>query len=195
MKRVFIIHGWSGSPHEHWLPWLSSELVKKGCEILVPEMPNPDNPVIEQWVAKLSSVVGSPDKDTYFVGHSIGCQAILRYLDLHLELTRVVGGAVFVAGWFNLENLEDESKGIAHPWIEQPIHTTHIKAVLPKSSLIISDNDPYGAFEENKEKFEKLGSKILVLKNAGHICAEDGFTELPIALSELEEMMDSTINE
>jgi len=184
MKRVFIVHRWSGGSHDDWRPWLKAELEKRGWQVTVPDMPDTDAPVIEKWVAHLAEVVGTPDAETYFVGHSIGNQAILRYLE---AVTQPVGGAVFVAGWFSLENLEDEeTAAIAKPWIETPIDLGKVRGVLPKSTVIISDNDPYGMFEENKRKFAELGSKIVVLPNAGHFTAEDGFTELPVALSELE---------
>lgn len=177
MKRAILVHRWSGGPNDDWRPWLKTELEKLGYQVLVPEMPDTHTPIIEKWVAKLTEVAGTPDKDTYFVGHSIGCQTILRYLE---TINTAVGGAVFVAGWFNLENLEDEeSKKTAKPWINTSIDLNKVKSVLPKSTLIISDNDPYDCFEENKKKFEELGSKIIVLHNAGHITAEDGFTELP----------------
>ena len=182
MKRVFIVHRWSGGPSDDWRPWLKSELEKLGYEVFVPEMPDTEVPVIEKWVSHLSQIVGIPDSQTYFVGHSIGCQAILRYLE---NVNELIGGAVFVAGWFNLENLEDEEvKEIARPWIETAIDLEKIKKVLPKSTLIISDNDPYEAFEENKNRFSLLGSKIIVLHNAGHITEGDGFTELPEVLEE-----------
>ena len=166
-----------------WRPWLKSELQKLGYEVLVPEMPDIDTPVIESWVNKIAEVVGKPDTNTYFVGHSIGCQAILRYLE---KIDTPIGGAVFVAGWFNLKNLESpEVEEIAKPWIETPINLEKVKTVLPKSTLIISDNDPFGCFEENKEKFTELGSKIVVMHNARHISAEDGFVELPEILKEI----------
>ncbi len=150
-------------------------------------MPDIDTPVIEKWVSHLANVVGISDKGTYFIGHSIGCQTILRYLDAYqFGPLDTVGGAIFVAGWFNLENLEDEeTKEIAKPWNETPINLEKIKAVLPKSTLIISDNDPYNAFEENKKRFSEIRSKIIVLSGAGHITTEDGFTELPVVLEEL----------
>lgn len=140
-------------------------------------MPDTDVPVIEKWVGHLRSVIGIPDEETYLIGHSIGCQTILRYLQ---TIDTPTGGAVFVAGWFSLENLEDEEvKEVARPWIETPIDLEKVKKVLPKSALFISDNDPYGAFEENKEQFSQLGTEIVVLRGAGHVTAEDGFTELP----------------
>ena len=170
MKRVILIHGWSGSTNNNWLPWLRSELEKLGHKVLAPEMPETDAPDIEKWLGHLSQTVGVPDEDTYFVGHSIGCQAILRYLE---TAGSPVGGAIFVAGWFNLDNMEDEEEEkIAKPWLKLPIDLEKIETLLPRSTLIISDNDPYGCFEENKAKFAELDSKIVVLPNAGHITDE-----------------------
>ncbi len=167
MKRIIIVHGWSGDPKSNWLPWLASELQNAGHGVLVPEMPETDNPSIENWVNHLSSIVGEPNSQTYFVGHSIGCQALLRYFE---TLTVPIGGALFVAGWFNLENMEtQEEEDIAKPWIETPIDFEKVKSVLPKSTLLISDNDDYGAIEENKKRFNELGSKEVVLHNAEHI--------------------------
>jgi predicted alpha/beta hydrolase family esterase len=187
MKRIFLIHRWSGGPNDDWRPWLKTELEKLGYQVFVPEMPDTDTPVIEKWVSKLSEVVGTPDKDTYFVGHSIGCQAILRYLE---TINTPVGGAVLVAGWFNLENLEDdEVKEIAKPWIETPINLEKVKSVLPKATLIISENDPYGCLEENKAKFAEIMAKGIVMPNVGHFTEDDGLTELPVVLSEVGEMM------
>ena len=188
MKRVFIIHRWSGGSQDDWRPWIKTELEKLGYQVFVPQMPDHETPVMETWVGELNRLVGTPDKDTYFIGHSIGCQAILRYLETREEQ---VGGAVFVAGWFNLKNLEDrEAEQVAKPWIvtpTNPINPVKIKAVCPKSTLIISDNDPYDCLEENKKGFEALGSKIIVVPNAGHFTAEDGYKEFPLLLTEFKD--------
>lgn len=77
-KRVFIIHGWDGSPQNCWFPWLKNELEKKGFSVGVPPMPHPEIPTISDWVNCIAVAVGQPDENTFFVGHSIGCQAILR---------------------------------------------------------------------------------------------------------------------
>lgn len=178
MTRVFIVHRWSGGPEDDWRPWLRSELEGMGCEVVVPAMPDTHVPVIEKWVGYLAELVGIPDEDTYFIGHSIGNQAILRYIE---TVQKPVGGAVFVAGWFNLKNLEDkETEAIARPWITTPLDLQKIARMLPRSTLVISTNDPYDAYEENVEKFRTLGSKIITLPDAGHITAESGFIELPV---------------
>lgn len=187
MKRIFVVHGWGGSPRGGWHPWLKMELEKLGCHVFNPEMPDTDAPTIEKWVSHLSKVVGVPDKETFFIGHSIGCQTILRYLE---TISMPVGGALFVAGWFNLENLEsDKEREIAKSWIETPVDVEKIQKILPKSILVISDNDPYGALEENKQKFAELGSKIVVLHNAGHITVVDGFSEVPMLVEQFSQLV------
>ncbi len=183
MKRAFLIHGWGGSSQSDFFPWLKTELEKLGYEVYAPDMPDTETPVIEKWVSQLSKVVGVPDQNTYFVGHSIGCQTILRYLE---TATSSVGGAVFVAGWFNLENLEsDEEVEVARPWIDIPIDSEKVKSILPVSTLIISENDPYGCLEENKQKFSAIMTKGIVVPFAGHFNPEDGYAQIPLVVDEL----------
>ncbi len=182
MTRVFIIHRWSGGPNDDWRPWLKTELEQRGYQVYLLTMPDTETPTINNWVQHLASSVGTPDNQTYFIGHSIGCQTILRYLE---TINVPVGGALFVAGWFNLENLEDaETITTANPWITTPINLPKVKSVLKKSTAILSDNDPFDALAENKEKFSALSANILILPNAGHITADDGFIKAPIILQE-----------
>jgi len=185
MKRVFIIHGWGGYPEEGWYPWLKKELGKNGFEVFVPVMPNTDEPKIEEWVDFLMNLVGEPDENTYFVGHSIGCQTILRYLE-KLE-NKKIGGAIFVAGWFNLSDLEtEEEKIIGKPWIETPIDFNKIRMTTNNFVAIFSDDDPVVPLKENKKMFsEKFNAKIIIEQNKGHFSEEDGIKELPIVLDSI----------
>ncbi len=184
MKRIIIIHQWMAGAEGDWRPWLRNELEKQGYEVIIPDMPDIDTPIIEKWNDQLASIVGVPDEDTYFIGHSIGCQTILRYLE---TIQSPVGGAIFVAGWFDLTYVEnDEVRAIAEPWIKTPINFEKITNVLPKSVAILSDNDIYVSFNDASAIFEKqLHSKIITLHNAGHITAEDGFTKLPEIIDQL----------
>ena len=185
MKRVFIIHGWDGYPGEGWFPWLKKELEKNGFEVFVPEMPDPSEPKIEEWVPFLVNIVGEPDKNTYFIGHSIGCQAILRYLEKING--KKVGGVVCVAGWFILSELEtEEEKIIGRPWVETPIDFNQVKMATNKFTVIFSDDDPVVPFKENEKIFRKeLNAKIIIEHNKGHFSGGDGVTELPAVLESI----------
>lgn len=80
MPRIFIIHGWEGSPESNWFPWLKQQLSDNGVEVVVPAMPNSANPKRTEWVAELEKQTGEIDSDTYFIGHSLGAIAVLLFL-------------------------------------------------------------------------------------------------------------------
>jgi len=188
MKRVFIIHGWTGKPNEHWLPWLGGELKKKGFEVHLPAMPETDTPKVDLWISYLREQVGVADKDTYFVGHSIGCLAILRYLEKYNE---TIGGAVLVAPWITLSPSSvstPEDKAVADEWTV-PFNWAQLKKLCPHFTALFSEDDPDVPFNENKPVFEKkLGAKIIVFKDRGHFLASKGVTTLPSVLEEIDRL-------
>ena len=176
------MHGWDSNPKEGWFPWLKTELEKNDFQVHVPAMPESARPKIEAWVAHLSKIAGDVNENSYFVGHSIGCQTILRYLE-SLPADKKVGGATFVAGWFTLMNLKtDEEKEIAKPWLEAPIDFDKVKQHTKKFFAIFSDDDKFVP-QENKKLFgEQLGAKTTMEHAKGHFSESDGVIELPVVL-------------
>ncbi len=188
MKKVYIIHGWEGFPENHWFPWLRKKLEEKGFEVIIPEMPNPEEPDIKEWVGKLQAIVKDINGKTYFIGHSIGCQAIMRFLET-LPVGSKVRGIIFVAGFFNLPYLEtDEEKEIAKPWLETPINTEKIKELTKNIIAIFSDDDPEVALSDSKLFKERLNAEIIVERGKRHFTSGAGVTELPIVLDKLLEI-------
>lgn len=180
-KRAFIIHGWEGSPEEGWFPWLKAQLEQRGFVVIVPEMPDTENPQIEPWINRVKEVVAEVDEHTYFIGHSIGCQTIMRFLETLPDGKRI-GGAVFVAGWFHLMGLGEEELPIAEPWLTTPIDCTKVLSHMNPPKVIFSNNDDVVPMSE-KEIFEhNLQAECVVLHEMGHFSGEDGVTELPEAL-------------
>ena len=179
MKKVYLIHGWSGSSEGGWFDWLKEELGEKGFEVTAFDMPNTDKPKIEEWVGYLRENINSDeiDEHTYFIGHSIGCQTIIRFLE-KLHKHKKIAGCVFVAGWFNLINLEQEELEIAHPWINSEIDFERILDHCNNFLAIFSDNDPYVSLNES-EKFKKnLGAKIIIKKKCGHFEEKNKILEI-----------------
>ncbi|MDP3985280.1 MAG: alpha/beta hydrolase [bacterium] len=189
-KRVFIVHGWDDSPEAGWFPWLRKELEAKGFEVIAPQLPDAAYPRMKNWVPALAEAVGTPDDQTFFIGHSMGCQTIIRYLETVSEEVKV-GGAVFVAGFLKrLSGLEDDSEvqEIAKEWLETPIDLEKVKTYLDKSIAIFSDNDRYVPLDNQDDFKEKLGSKIIIVSGMKHFAGSSGFTELPIARDSLLEI-------
>lgn len=192
-KRVFIIHGWDGYPEEGWFPWLKKELESNGFMVTVPAMPKPEAPEISTWIKTLKEVVGEVDEQTFFVGHSIGCQTIFRYFE-EFENNTKVGGAILVAGWTRLtpEATPDEvSVKVAKPWLESPIDWEKVKIHTRNFVAIFSNDDPMVPISEKEVFANKLGAKIIVEPNKGHFSGDDGVNQLHIVLDELIKMIKS----
>lgn len=166
-KKVIIVHKWGGTPKTDWYVWLKERLESENYQVRIPLMPNTTNPEIGPWVASLQNEV-QQFKPNWLIGHSIGCQTILRWL----EATKLpVFGVLFVAGWFTLNDLGDkESNNTAQSWTSMPINFQLAKAKIAKSVAVLSDDDPYVPLEENKNMFEsKVDSEVVVVKRLGHI--------------------------
>lgn len=150
----------------------------------MPQMPDTDYPKIDEWVSFLKNLVGEPDEETYFVGHSIGVQTILRYLE---GIDKRVGGALSVAGFFTLipGSLDDEEMPIAKPWLETPVNTEKIKNNVNAITAVFSDDDPYVGLE-NRDLFKvRLNAKAVVFESKGHFSKDPDITEFQPIFDEL----------
>lgn len=189
MKRLFIVHRWGGSSNEPLIAWLGKQGVREGYETTVLDMPGSEVPTIDKWVGHLDSVAQYTDENTYFIGHSIGCQAILRYLETQ-EGCRV-GGMILIAPLGNVLNglTNDIQKDIVRPWLERAINFRVIRDMGGKSVVIFSDDDKKIPVKETTEFYTNgLGPKIVILSGRGHFKEKDGVMELPEVIEELRAM-------
>ena len=180
------MHGWDGNPDEPVLKWLRLELEKLDWKVVAPAMPNPETPTIESWLQKLKEVVENPSEDTILVGHSVGCQAVLRYIETLPEETKVRGLAL-LAPWMELDQQTIEEEGeevieIARPWMETPIDFEKVKRLVGKSVAIFSDNDPFVPIAQAEVFKNKLGAEIIMEHGMGHFSPSDEVSELPSLL-------------
>jgi len=181
MKKVYLIHGWGGSDSsEGWFGWLKKQLKEKGIDIVTFNMPNTNYPKIEEWVGFLGKNIKDIDKETYFIGHSIGCQTILRFLE-KLPKEIKVGGCIFIAGWFNLKEsayTSEEEKEIARPWIETPINLEKVKKHTQNFLAIFSDNDDCVPLSDSELFKKRLDAEIIIKHNEGHFNETQEIKEL-----------------
>lgn len=185
-KRAVLVHCWGGSPEEYWRPWLRKKLEENGFEVFAPAMPDTDTPTMEKWVPYLSQIVDQPDKNCYFVGHSLGGITILRYLET-LKENQKVGGVVLVAG-FGADLEYDGYKGELKSFFSKPVNWQKIKSHCQKFVAIHSDNDPWVSIKNSALFKEKLGAKIIIEHNMKHFSGDDNIFELPSALASVLEL-------
>lgn len=181
VKRAFIIHGFSGYPQEGWRPWLKSELEKNGFTVLIPSMPDTLHPKQSLWVKHLKDIVRAPDANCFFVGHSLGVMAILRYLE-SLSINERIGGAVFVAGFTDLHIGALNSYNEIRNFFIHPINWGKIQTHCNKFTAIFSDNDPIVSIHYAEVFRSHLRTEVIIAPKMGHFSGDDGITQSPVIL-------------
>jgi len=181
-----MVHGWGGGPEVDFFPWAKEEFTKRGFEVIAPEMPDSEYPKIDLWVQKLADVAGAPRMDDIFIGHSIGCQAIERYLET-LPMGTKVQKIIFIAPWVVLTDRTfiemGEDKSVVRQWLEKPINYEKIKPMAGSWTAVFSDNDSFVAYEQNYKIYQdKLGAKVILEKSQGHFSSEQGVDKIPFLL-------------
>lgn len=162
MKRVIIVHCWTGYPKYCWYPQVKRELESRGFEVAVPAMPETDAPKLSHWLPKLQKIAGMPNEDLYLVGHSAGCVTIMRYLE-SLKDDERIGGAVFVAGF-----TDDLGYRELENFFETPLHFEKIRKNANHFVLIHSDDDPYVPLRQGEILKEKLEGELIVKRGMKH---------------------------
>jgi uncharacterized protein len=179
MKKAILIHGWDGYPEEGWRPWLKDELEKKGFEVIVPSMPDSAKPKMSKWLGHLEGIVDNPDENLYFVGHSLGCITILRYLE-SLAVGKKIGGVVLVAGFSSNLGFDE-----LDTFFVNKINWSKIKSNCEKFIAIHSDNDPFVSLHYADFFKDELGAQVIIEHNMKHFSGSDNINTLPSALESI----------
>lgn len=184
-NRIILVHGWGGSPDIDWFPWAKKELEKLGYEVIIPKMPDPDYPKITPWVNKLKETVGEAHESDIFVGHSIGCQTVERYLETLIDNTKIKK-VILIAPWVVLTRKTFEEMGeneeVVKEWYETPINYKKIKN-MTSWTAVFSDDDPFVSYEDSYKIYKQnLGAEIIIKTGQGHFAGEQGITQIPFLL-------------
>ena len=180
MKRAIIVHCWSGTPEYCWYPYVKKELEAEGFEVVVPALPGTDQPELARWLPIARAIIGTPDEETWLIGHSAGCITILRYLE-SLSAGETIGGAVLVAGFIDSLGYKELEN-----FFLEPLNFAAIRKHCARFTLIHSDNDPYVPLAQGILLKEVLQAELIVKHRAGHF---SGSVDEPGSCTELPEVV------
>ena len=150
---VLLVHAFGGSPKKFWYHWLGAEL-GDAAEVDVLRMTAPQAPTVENWVNDLrarvvAAATTEEPRELYLIGHSVGCQTIVRFLaeagtaELLASSGLTLRGCLAVAAWFAVDNPWETIM----PWCSTPIDCAATKRLLAEAAcplrVVLSDNDKY----------------------------------------------------
>ena len=181
-KKLFIIHGFMAKPSDHWFPWLKCKAEKQNIDVIIPELPSPESPVLSEWLAVLRDSVGKIDNKTWFVAHSLGCMTILRLL-AQLTVNEMPAGIILVSG-FNETLPVWRQHGLSEmdAFIYPPLEMGQIVNGVKHRYVIGSLNDTIVPTELTLKLSQQLNAPFYALPDSGHFLGDDGINELPLVL-------------
>lgn len=166
MKRVILMHGKDTSPSEKWYPWLKAALANFGINLEVPVLPEPNVPVLDDWVTELDAL--EPDENTVLIGHSRGGVAVLRYLE-RLSEGRKVKKVILIAansGLLSKRHILNESNhGF---YTESGYDFEKIKQHCDEFIVFHSKDDKWVPFEAGVENADGLDADFKVFEDKAH---------------------------
>ena len=184
--NVFIFHGTGGFPDENWFPWMKKELESLGHKVIVPKFPTPENQAPETWFEVLDRYKESYTPDTILIGHSLGGAFLLRVLekyDIKVKAAFIISAPV---GILPIKNYEGDrrflGKSFSFGWEK-------IKARCGKFFVFHSDNDPFVCLGNGLELSRSLGTKLILVENAGHSNAAAGYTKFDVLLDRIKKAL------
>lgn len=69
-SSFLILHGWQNHrPEGHWQHWLAARLTDLGHEVVYPQLPDPDNPELDVWLAEFERHLTAPTRDSLTPDH------------------------------------------------------------------------------------------------------------------------------
>ena len=116
--------------------------------------------------------IGLINENTTIIGHSIAPSFVSKFL---VNNKIKVKKLIFVCGFNNYLGLSED-----YDEVNKTMYLDNIEEVKKYADEIVcfySDNDKYVPYAKEKEFADAVATKQIVLKGAGHINAESGYTE------------------
>lgn len=203
MKFV-IFHGAFGSPDENWFPYLRKNLETLGQTVLIPQFPIenfdqltasgpntiPKHQTLSNWLSKFGEITKDFRKNEKlcFIGHSLGplfiLHAVSKY-NIHLD------SAFFVCPFFRLPNIVWQVHLVNRSFYTKDFNFVKLRKLIPTSYVLYSDNDPYVDMKYPLDFADKLGSKTILVKNAGHfnVAYDEKFKKFGLLLQNIKKRL------
>lgn len=161
---VLIVPGYDNSGPGHWQTLWEQE----NPHFVRVQQRDWVKPICSEWVQALDDAIRAHSGPKILVGHSLGCATITKWAENHQD--HIIGALL-----------------VAPPDLELPVVAALAPDFSQNSSLrlgfpsivVASTKDTYCSLETSKRLANSWNSRLITIKDAGHINADSGFGPWP----------------
>jgi len=154
-NNYFLLHGFTGTPRDEFFVWVKSELEKRGAAVVVPELPNTENPNIPEQIAHARA---SYQGQHIVYGHSLGSVVALKLVEsLENPIKRLV-----LSGAFCDPEFLDHERPFA-PTFDWKFDWNKIKKNTGEIIILRDRRDPAVSEAQTQRLAEALGVSVGVV--------------------------------
>ncbi|NUT57548.1 MAG: hypothetical protein HOQ00_01680 [Agromyces sp.] len=186
VAEVLILHGWQNRrPDGHWQRWLAGQLEADGAVVRYPQLPEPDEPVLDDWLRALDAeLAGTDPASVTVVAHSLGCLLWLAYASRRAEageFAPLARRVVLVA-----PPAPDVIRGIpeiaafAPASDDEGLRTALAASAAERTTIVAGDEDPYCPDGAEGTYAMPLDAAFVEVPGGGHLTIDDGFGPFPL---------------
>ena len=177
--HLYLVHGYTASSASNWYPSFKKQMHSKDMEVIVLNMPNSNEPKFNEWMNHLEESINVHDEDTIFIGHSLGCIAILNYLNKN-RISRSIKGLFLISGFLENTPIPELSE-----FIKYDLDYSYLIGLTHNSVVVSAKDDDIVPFHYSKEMAEKLSARLILLDNGKHFIDRDNYIDFPVLVNEV----------
>lgn len=163
--RIVCIPGYKATPESNFFPWLKDELRRRGHDVIIAILPNPETPDRDEWTKALLDQVGPIDSDTIVLGHSLGGAAALRFLEA-AEARSTPHALVLVATPWMIQS--EQFRGFFMTELDYEV----LMWKAAKTVVMHAKDDPMIPFDHAEKYAKVLHARLIAAETGGHFQGE-----------------------
>jgi predicted alpha/beta hydrolase family esterase len=174
-RRFLVLHGWQNRrPREHWQHWLTDSLRCAGEQVLYPQLPDPELPSLDEWLAVLRDELRMlGDGERVVIAHSLGCLLWLRHAET-ASAADVVDRVLLVC-----PPAPSALPAALASFHAAPFDGGAVKRSARRVELVCSDADPWCPGGAAGLFGRALDLPVHVVQGAGHLSLDEGYGPWP----------------
>lgn len=172
MNTTLLLHWWKWRSDNGWFPWLKSQIEFKVAELYIPNLPNSNNPILEEQMEYINIYAGDFKQWWNIIGHSLGCKLALKFVEENNIKNSLIILVAPTYPWLAQDLWEKvfwEAYNNLKKYFDEELNFDKINELNNKIIIFLSDNDEYINMNSAKKYYSDFKNiEFREFQNKGH---------------------------